>query len=92
MAMTLQAALDIAARYTDSKNTDNGYNCVLIRDGMVRATNGNSGCEIPCSDVEGIDFALDCAIDFVRDRVVVGDFRLLTSTEQSAGDKPRYGR
>ena len=61
MAMTLQAALDIAARYTDSKNTDNGYNCVLIRDGMVRATNGNSGCEIPCSDVEGIDFALDCA-------------------------------
>ena len=57
----LKEALAIAARYTDPKAADRNLHVVVLRDGVVRATNHSSGCEIPCPTVAGIDLAVDCA-------------------------------
>lgn len=61
MALTLKDALAIASRYAGSKLSGQNMNVVVLRDGMVRATDGISGCEIPCPAVEGLDLAVDAA-------------------------------
>lgn len=61
--MRLAEALAVASQYTDSKpkNKDIATHTVVVREGMLRATNGLTGCAIPVDGVDGIDLAVDCA-------------------------------
>ena len=62
MSLSLKDALTTAIQYTKAKPQEGQhYEIVLLRDGLIRATNGLAGCEIPCEAVKGLTVAVNAS-------------------------------
>lgn len=55
--MDLKAAINICIAHSDPKHLQFGN--VGARDGLLFASNGNAGCEVPCEAVQGLAFTVN---------------------------------